>query len=207
MALLLLIFAAALLVVPDARALISGWFRVGVINVMPSAPTHVSPAASRPVTATPSAPTDLPLALRDLSGLTTLERARQDSGFRIGLPAYPENLPDPDLVFYQPRLDLVVLVWLDPNEPEVVRLSLFEILSSNPIVNKIDPTILAETDVNGHPALWLEGPYPLEIRTGEITWTRIVDGRSLVWESEGVTYRLESLLSLAESLKIAESVR
>jgi hypothetical protein len=34
-----------------------------------------------------------------------------------------------------------------------------------------------------------------------------VAGRSLVWESDGITYRLESLLTLDESRRIAESMR
>ena len=110
-------------------------------------------------------------------------------------------------MFRQQLLDLIVLVWLDENDPDAVQLTLFEFLSSNPIVNKFDPTVLVETDVNGHPALWLEGPYPLEVRGGDLVWMRIVDGRSLVWESDGITYRLESRLTLDENLRIAESIR
>jgi hypothetical protein len=74
-------------------------------------------------------------------------------------------------------------------------------------VNKIEPTVLAETDVNGHPAIWLEGPYPLEVRRGDLEWMRVVAGHSLVWERDGITYRLESLLTLDESRRIAESMR
>jgi hypothetical protein len=199
-----------MLAVPDARARIAGWFRVGVINILPDAPTEAPAEASSEVTpgpATPSSPAQIPAALRELSGLTTLEEAQQESGFRIQLPGYPDDLGDPDLVFRQQLLDLVVLVWLDDNDPDSVQLSLYEFLSSNPIVNKIEPTVLAETDVNGHPALWLEGPYPLEVRSGDLEWMRIVEGRSLVWENDGITYRLESLLTLDESLRIAESIR
>jgi hypothetical protein len=206
-ALLGVFIAAVMLTVPQARARVAGWFRIGVINILPEAPAGATPGSSILLTATPSSSTHIPAALRDLSGLTTLEQAQQDSGFGIRLPAYPDDLGDPDLVFSQRQLDLVVLVWLDDNDPDRVQLSLYEFLSSNPIVNKIEPTVLAETDVNGRPALWLEGPYPLEVRSGDLEWMRIVGGRSLVWEGDGITYRLESLLTLDESLRIAKSIR
>jgi hypothetical protein len=206
-AVLAMLVAVVMLAVPGARALIAGWFRIGVINISPVAPSEATSGASNPVTATPSTSTYIPTALRDLSGLTTLDEAQRDFGFGIRLPGYPADLGDPDLLYHQPLLDLVVLVWLDESDPDTVQLSLFEFLSSNPIVNKFDPTVLAESNVNGSPALWLEGPYPLQVRSGDLEWMRIVKGRSLVWESDGITYRLESLLTLDESLRIAESIR
>jgi hypothetical protein len=33
-----------------------------------------------------------------------------------------------------------------------------------------------------------------------------VDGNTLIWEEQGITYRLESNLSLEEAVKIAESL-
>jgi hypothetical protein len=206
-ALLAVLIVAVTLAAPEARALMAGWFRIGVINILPAEPAESNPGPSFPGAATPFPVSDLPAALHRLSGLTTLEEAQRDSGFRIQLPAHPDDLGDPDLVFRQSLLDLVVLVWLDESDREIVYLSLYEFLSSNPVVKKVDPTVLAETDVNGHPALWLEGPYPLEVRGGDLEWMRIVEGRSLVWESDGITYRLESLLTLDESLQIAESIR
>jgi hypothetical protein len=205
---------ALLILVPQARALVAGWFRIGIINIVPESPPATALGPAFPATVTPGGPTglapvptQLPPALRDLSGLTSLTQAQQEAGFRIRLPAQPASLGNPDLVFLQDALDLVVLAWLDPDDPQAVRLSLHEYSPTNTIVNKYDPTILSETTVHGLPALWVEGPYPLQVVRGDFEWMRIVEGRSLLWEQEGITFRLESLLSLDEALVIAESIR
>jgi hypothetical protein len=36
---------------------------------------------------------------------------------------------------------------------------------------------------------------------------RLVEGNVLVWEQDGLTYRLETKLSLSEAVKIAESLK
>jgi hypothetical protein len=36
---------------------------------------------------------------------------------------------------------------------------------------------------------------------------RLVEGNTLIWEANGITYRLESHLSLEDALRIAESLK
>jgi hypothetical protein len=67
--------------------------------------------------------------------------------------------------------------------------------------------VIEETEVNGQRAVWTVGPYPLISRNGDVELTRMVEGHVLIWESDGVTYRLETGLSLEETLKIAESLQ
>jgi hypothetical protein len=213
-AIVALLLAAVMLAVPQARAQLAGLWRIGVINIISGTPPALEPAAQIPVTATPigtppAAATGafVPPDLRSLSGLTTLERAEERSGFRILQPSHPVDIGPPDLVFQQDELEMVILVWLDPADESQVVLSLYEFSSSNPVANKFEPRILEETTVGGSPALWVEGPYPLQVTQGEFEWRRIVEGRSLLWESGGITFRLESLLSLEESRLIAESLQ
>ena len=64
--------------------------------------------------------------------------------------------------------------------------------------------------VDGVPAFWLSGaPHVFMFQTGTREQTEDgtrLTGNVLIWEADGVTYRLESNLSLDESLEIAESL-
>jgi hypothetical protein len=145
--------------------------------------------------------------MQGLAGETTLEEARTEISFTIRLPAVPADLGAPDRVFVQEDDQMIILVWLDPNEPDKVRLSLHEIGPGALTITKYEPPILEKTQVDGHEAAWVEGPYLVELATGNMTWRRLVEGKTLIWEADGITYRLESMLSLDEALRIAESLQ
>jgi hypothetical protein len=66
--------------------------------------------------------------------------------------------------------------------------------------------VIQETQVNGHYAVWAEGPYLVQLTNGDIDFRRTVAGNTLIWEEQGITYRLESNVALEEALKIAESL-
>jgi hypothetical protein len=221
----IVVLTALALAVPQVRAQIAGFFKIGVIRIypfsIPTAATHVEV----PLTATPTrteinpvltastapatpTPNNIPLALRGLAGLTTLQQAQKLTGFRIQLPAYPKDLGNPDFVFYQNGIQMLVLAWADPGDPLLARLSLYEFLSNNLIVNKFQPVIVKETTVNRAPAIWAEGPYIVKVTNGNnFELRQIVIGNSLIWEHSGITYRLETDQSLQEAVKIAESLR
>lgn len=201
-ALAVAILIAALLLVPDVRAAALRLFQIGVVQI------SVEPGP--PTTPLPTPPPDLGLGL---SGATTFERARELVNFTILLPAFPADLGPPDRVFLQDLGgDALVLVWLDPASQARPRLSL-HILSSPVIVAKTlygeETEILAETAVGGQPAFWVRGPHLLEVRgqNDRFGMVRIVPGNTLIWEQDGLTYRLESELSLEEALQVAESLR
>jgi hypothetical protein len=55
--------------------------------------------------------------------------------------------------------------------------------------------------------VWVEGPHIYQQTSGGTTFERLVEGNVLIWTQGVVTYRLETALSQAEALTIAESLR
>ena len=189
----------ALLAVPQTRAAIAALLHIGSVTIVPTAPTSGA-----------NEPTPLPSIL-DLAGQTTLADAQQRMPFHIRLPAYPADLGAPQYVFAQ-DMDgkAVVLVWVDPQHPDRVRMALNE-LSSDAYVYKLAPQLVQETQVHGQRALWTTGPYLLQI--GSVSnqhnaLRRLVTAsHTLIWTEGDITYRLECDVSLEEAVRIAESLR
>lgn len=203
-ALVALLLAALLLAVPEVRAAALRVLQIGVVQVVVAPP----PATPAPV------PTPRPTPDLGLVGATSLDAARAAVDFPILLPGEPPGLGPPDLVYLQ-NLDgaAVVLVWLDPADPSRPALSLHA-LSSDAFVRKTigagENRVLAETTVGGADALWVRGPHFVEIGragAGELGLRRIVTGNTLIWTAGGLTYRLESELTLDEAVRVAESLR
>ena len=101
----------------------------------------------------------------------------------------------------------LILVWLDPARPKQARMSLEEISSGSLYIDKIMPLSIQQTSVKHLPALWTEGPYLLEMDNGISMSSYLVTGHVLVWVENDITYRLETALSLEETIKIAESLK
>jgi len=197
--LLIITLLGALLAVPQTRAAIAALLHIGSVTIVPTAPTSGA-----------NEPTPLPSIL-DLAGRTTLADAQLRMPFHIRLPAYPADLGAPQYVFAQ-DMDgkAVVLVWVDPQHPDHVRMALNE-LSSDAYVYKIAPQLVQETQVHGQRALWTTGPYLLQI--GSVSdqhnaLRRLVTAsHTLIWTEGSMTYRLECDVSLEEAVRIAESLR
>lgn len=226
----MLLILGGLLAVPQVRAAVVQFLQIGAIRIFLAEPTPTmaptltpSPSPLPPAVATPaSTPTGEPPAatpqrtptplssVLDLAGETTLAEAQAQVDFPIRLPTYPLDLGPPDRVFLQDLSGpVVVLVWLDPDQPGRVRFSLHQ-LGPGTFGQKFEPPLVRETTVHGEPALWTEGPYLLQFqRGGQTTYDtrRLVTGHVLVWVEDGITYRLETDLSLEEALQIAESLR
>jgi len=212
--LIVLFILAGLLVVPQVRAAVVEFLQLGTIRIFLTEPTPTAtsppPAASAtetPPTATPR-PSPTPItSLLNLAGETTLVEAQARVDFPIRIPAEPSGLGPPDRVFLQ---DLggpvVIMVWLEPVQPNQVRLSL-HLLGANTFVEKVQPQVIQETTVQGERALWTEGPYLLQLQNGGYDTRRLVEGHVLIWQEGEITYRLESDLSLEEAVRIAESLR
>lgn len=213
--------AALLLAVPSTRAGLLEFIQIGVVRLQ-FGPTATPKAVFSP-TATPArtprptltrVPSATPLgSVLDLAGETTLAEARAQVSFQIPLPSYPADLGAPDRVFVQ-DLDgaAVVLVWLDPDDPARVRLTL-HVLSAPALPEKLiyavmkdSPPGLIVTEVDGHPAVWTTGPYVLHTRGGGLDEYRLIEGQVLIWSAGPLTYRLETDLSLAEAQLIAASL-
>jgi hypothetical protein len=128
--------------------------------------------------------------------------------FPIRQPTYPADLGQPDKVFVQEMNDgepVVILVWLEPDNLEEVRLSLYQI-GNDEFAFKQTTRLVQETTVNGEWAIWVEGPHLLQlVDSGRQPWL-FVEGNVLIWAEENQTYRLESGLSMEEAVRIAESM-
>lgn len=219
---LLVLVLAALFAVPSVRAEIIHFFQVGVVRIFPSDPTVTaepsipqSPTTATPVVVIPEATTPIPginephytVTISGLAGETSLFNARISSPFPIRLPEYPDGLGRPDHVFLQEEGRMVILVWTDPAESERARLSLHEIGPEGIQVSKYQPRVIQETQVNGVYAVWAQGPYLVQLTNGSYIFRRTVEGNTLIWEEDEITYRLESNLTLEETIRIAESLR
>ncbi len=224
-----IVLCAALMAVPRVRAQVLEFLRFGVVRIFPAAPAPAPSGVQIPLTGTPRAdgaatpradrtatprPTFAPqlepesiTSLQGLAGETTLQEARDEFRFPILLPSYPADLGEPDRVFLQERDQMVILAWLDPSAPDRARLSLHEIAPGSVLIEKYQPPLLEQTRVHESPAAWVSGPYLLQVTSGDVGWRRLVEGNALIWEAGGITYRLESPLSLEETLKIAESLQ
>jgi hypothetical protein len=209
----ILILFSSLMLIPPARAAIIEFIQIGIVRIFraepaPPPPNQESPLTMFPVTSTPW-PTSQPLIsiLENLAGEMTFEEAQQTVDYPILLPSYPPGLGRPDHVFVQDADgDMTVLVWLDPQQPEQVLMSLHIVPPGSWAIDKVNPTEIEETAVNGQPAIWAVGPYPLRLYNGELEFMRLIEGRVLIWREGDITYRLETNLSLAEAIKIAESL-
>jgi hypothetical protein len=192
------VLLSLVLLAPQVRAAVQALWQLGAVHITRTEPTPVTAAG----------PTPTPLAsVLDLAGQTTLSNARTRAGFPIRLPTYPPDLGRPDLVYLQDlNGPLVVLVWLVPGHPDQVRLSLHE-LSSGVFVYKVAPPAIQTTTVHGQPALWTDGPYLVVVRDGSTELRRLVTGHVLIWTEGGLTYRLETSVSLSDAVRIAASLR
>lgn len=201
-----LILLLSLLLIPPARAAILEFIQIGIVRIFPQ-PIELTAEPIQtivPNTATPIS--SLPF-LETIAGKTTLADAQKRVNYPILLPAYPADIGEPDYVFVQNADgNMTILVWLDPQNPESVLMSLHFVPLGSWAITKVSPTLIEETTVDGVRAIWAVGPYPLRFTNGDLDFTRIVNGNVLIWADDTVTYRLETDLSLEEALKIAESL-
>lgn len=209
----ILVLVSSLLSIPPVRAAILEFIQIGIVRIFPrSVEPTVEPTVDviRPATATPSLPSSTLIpALSRIAGKTGLVDAQQMANYPILLPAYPSNLGQPDHVFVQDAEGtIVILVWLDPQQPDDVLMSLHFVPSGSWAVRKVEPLIIQETDVNGKRAIWTVGPYPLILSNGDVDYeARLIDGNVLIWTAGSITYRLETNRPLEEAIKIAESLQ
>jgi len=211
---IILILFSSLMLIPPARAAIIEFIQIGVVRIFRAEPTPLTPpneefpSTMAPVTATPS-PTSQPLIpiLESLAGDMTLEEAEQAVDYPILLPSYPPDLAQPDRIFVQEADGkMTILVWLDPQQPDDVSMSLHFLPEGSWAIKKVNPTLIQETTVNGQRAIWAIGPYPLRFSNGNLDFIRLIDGHVLIWADGDITYRLETDLSMEEAIKIAESL-
>lgn len=199
----LLVAITALLAAPEVRARLLEFLQIGGVRI--EVPMGEEPNA----TATANDLMDhlgQLINISDLSGETTLEEARHSVDFTIPLPAYPSSLGAPDHVFVQniePGKSFVVLTWMDEEDPEKVGLAIY-VIGPGISITKGPVDELRATTVNGQPAAYIRGSHYLEV-DGALDYGVLVQAPALIWEAEGVTYRIEADLPISELIRIAES--
>ena len=210
---ILFVLFLSLSLIPPARAAILEFIQIGIVRIFPrpiGAPVEIprtaTPESINPATATPRSDAyDLLLDLNRLAGETTLANAREKVPYEILLPT---GFEEPDYAFLQEADGfMTILVWLDPNDPEKILMSLHFIPEGSWLIRKLQPNVIKETQVKGQRAFWTVGSYFLILTNGNTEFTRLMDGNVLIWEGDRVTYRLESNLSIQEAIKIAESLK
>jgi hypothetical protein len=193
--------------IPTARAALYRVVQLGVVRIFLEQSTATPSATFTPRLTPSSTPTPVLRAPLDLQGRTDLAAAREILGNAIRLPAYPESLGDPDLVFVQSVSGpLAVLVWLDPDDPARAELAL-HVLGPETFAGKDAARLIEVTRVDGREALWLVGAHSLLLRTGETAYRTLVTGNVLLWTEGSFTYRLETDRTLEDAVRIAESLR
>ncbi|HEY3312613.1 MAG TPA: hypothetical protein VGK00_13310 [Anaerolineales bacterium] len=214
---LLVAFVAALMLVPPVRAAVLAWIQIGAVRILPPAPTSIPAGLPEapplpelfPVTATsaPSSLTPTAPSLLDLAGEMTLAEAQARLDFPILVPSGLQGLGLPERVYLQDMGGpMLVLVWLDPADPQRVRLSLHTLSSKSWAIQKAQPKVIQQVTINGQPGVWVEGPYFLQLRNQDFELTRLIEGHVLIWTQAGLTYRLETGSTLEEALLIAGSL-
>jgi hypothetical protein len=178
----LLALATAMVVSPAVRAAVFDLLRIGGVDIHQNEPAP-----------TPTAET--PLGDRDLS----LAEAREAVDFALRLPA---GLGEPDTV----RVTDDRVVTMSFGE---VRVDQFD-GGLDPIFEKFAMADdIHRISVGDRPGIWVDRPHVV-VYTDEDGVTREEGARlaasTLIWEDDGVTYRVEGDLTQPEALAIAESM-
>ncbi len=198
------------LAVPDARAAATEFLHLRGIDIF-RAPAIATPVA----TAVPRA--------TFAGGLTTLDEARRRADFKVLAPTDPRfGAPDEVYRGFSPTgpHDVITLVYGNRSgipasrEAGVSALVVeFRGRVDQALFGKVagGGTRIEELTVNGGSGFWIEGdPHQFFYRddAGNV-WTETLRlaGNTLLWEQDGVTFRLEAQVSREEALRIAESFR
>lgn len=207
---LVVLVLAVALAIPEARAAASEFLHLRGIDIF-RAPSVATPAAN----ASPRA---------GLGSLTTLDEARRRADFTLRVPT-DARLGSPDEVYLDVATpgahQRIALVYGQRASIPVSHEAGVSVLVVE-LRGRFDETLIAgksagpETkieavSVNGGRGIWLEGaPHLFFYRDDSgVVWTETLRlaGNTLLWEQDGVTYRLEAQVSREEALRIAASFR
>jgi hypothetical protein len=208
---LAILLGSGIAFIPGIRDTVAGWLGVRGIII-----THV-PSALPSVSPLPSGPLGSALGLGDR---VSLADAQTHVRFTISVPALAA-LGEPDEVYLTspPVGGEVALVYGE--RPGMRRASTTGVavlvtefrgdLNPDAFGKMIgEGTRLEEVSVKGARGFWLEGkPHILLYKDARGAYqqdTLRLAANTLVWEKNGVTYRIESVLSKAQAMAIAESM-
>ena len=182
---------AGVLAVPQARTAVLEWLGLRGVTV------------KRVETLPPARATDL-----DLGELVSLERARRFVPYRIRLPETDGG--EPDRVYLNVRVAGGQVGVVLRNDGKRV---LFAQFRGTHVAEKLvaPETTVEPVRVDGARGVWISGrPHAFLYREpgGEVVADEFrLAGNVLLWERDGITYRLESALDHDQAVPIAASLR
>lgn len=186
---------------PTARRAVADWLGIDGIRI------SFDDDAERGV----RTPADFDL---NLGRHVSLDEASDYTGFEV---AVPTALGDPDAVYLNPVLPggEVSLVYAPrPDLPEVGSSGAGAVVTqfrgsgdTDAYLKKLAGygTQVTQVTVSGHVGYWIAGAPHLLI--GEFPPSSRAAGNTLIWEDHGITYRVESDVTLQRALEIAASLR
>ncbi len=191
--LILLLLAASLLAVPSVRAALVQILRAGGIIIFVGEEAAIE---------------EIPPLLNEQLPAFTEPITLDEAVARFPDLALPTELPPPDdvLLHEEPVWDTaVIFLWRDETDPQQIAISLYQINMAQYAYKGSE--MLEMTEVNGNQAFWLSGPHYFRLRDSSAEEWMFVEGNVLIWWEGSITYRLEGASSLAEALRIAESLK
>ncbi|TDV43621.1 hypothetical protein [Actinophytocola oryzae] len=183
--------ATAMTLSPTVRAAVYDFFRIGGVEFYVNEPAPTSP----PPWADPLLPGE-----HDVS----LAQARRDAEFPLRLPA---TLGPPTLVRVVDDARVVSMAFGAHGE---VRVDQFDGGLATMFGKFTRAEDIVHVTVSGDPAVWVNRPHPV-LYTGRDGVMRQasarVAGSTLIWEHDGITYRVEGDLTAPQAIEVAESLR
>ncbi len=196
----IVVAAGAAMAVPGARTAILDW--LGLRGVAIHRVETLPPA--------PTVPDDL-----GMGGQVTLDEARARAKFPVPDPT-KTGLGQPDEVRFDHGIGQVGFIWRGSDGKIDTLLSLFRGRVDQEFIDKwVNANVpLESVTVNGNPGVWIGGslrnsPHNFVYRDprGEYREETLrLAGATLLWQEDGVLYRLEGDRTKAEALRIAESL-
>jgi hypothetical protein len=179
----------ALLGSPPVRAAVAEWFGFGGVRVRVE--PSLSPTMTPPVLPPPTVRAGL-----------SLQQARQLVGFE---PLLPSQLGPPQGIEVSADRRVLSISWTDPDAGPL-RLDEFN-GQLDPLFAKTAPGV-EYTTVNDDFALWFDRPHQVVVLNPDgtsRTETARLAARTLIWQSGGITLRLEGDLTQQRAVEIAGS--
>ena len=216
---LLLIIALLIGALPPVREGVAR--RLGLSNVEIIVVTTVPTPTAPPIgTATATRSPANRTAPAELGADTTLSQAQSRLSFVVGVPDSPDyRTPDAIYIGQPPAGGRVSLVYTArPGLPTIAGTDIGLLVQefrgglSAGLFQKVVPASsrIEPVTINGVSGYWIEGglrSIAYQDASGAVQFeqTRIA-GNTLLWEQDGIVYRLESLLPKDDALRIAASI-
>ncbi len=182
------------LAVPTSRSALADFFHLG----------HVRVERQPLIGPTPSS-----LSPQSFARPSTFIVAEQIADFPLRLPTRDNERLLPEEVYVQGEtssLPTIIFVYEDEGyDLYETRLSYFA--KGGP-----DPSLIHDIQLDGQPAYWIDqGGHVASFLDEQgrvvVESRRSVERATLLWERDGITYRLETALSQTQAIQVAESLR